>query len=95
MYEVLVLLSSFDFYHDKFISKNCENIFFYQKIVYLGENTSTYCSRIIVFHVLQMCFSKVHPACHNIASGMKPRLNSKTTDKHDADCSKAVCWGVM
>ena len=30
---------------------------------------------------MQMIFSKVHPACHNIANGIKPGSNSKTTDK--------------
>ena len=35
-----------------------------------------------------MFFSKVHPACHNIANGIKPGNNSKKTDKHAADCSK-------
>ena len=39
-------------------------------------------------------FSKVHPACHNIANGIKPGSDSKKTDEHAADCSKAVCWGV-
>ena len=43
---------------------------------------------------MQMVFSKVHPACHNIANGIKPGSNSKKTDKPAADCSKAVCWGV-
>ena len=41
---------------------------------------------------MQMLFSKVHPACHNIANGIKPGSNSNT-DKHAVDCSKAVCWG--
>ena len=30
---------------------------------------------------MQMVSSKVHPACHNIANGIKPGSNSKTTDK--------------
>ena len=42
-----------------------------------------------------MAFSKVHPTCHNIVNGIKPGSNSKKTDKHAADCSKAVCWGCM
>ena len=29
-----------------------------------------------------------------IVNGIKPGSNSKKTDKHAADCSKAVCWGV-
>ena len=40
---------------------------------------------------MQLFFSKVHPACHNIANGIKPGSNSKTTGKHAVDCSKAVC----
>ena len=43
---------------------------------------------------MQMTFSKVHPACHNIANSIKPGSDSKKTDKDAADCSKAVCWGV-
>ena len=42
---------------------------------------------------MQMVFSQVHPACHNIANGTKPGSNTKMTDKHAADGSKAVCWG--
>ena len=38
--------------------------------------------------------SKVHPVCHNIANGDKSGSDSKKTDKHAVDCSKAVCWGV-
>ena len=30
---------------------------------------------------------------HNIANGFKPGSDSKKTDKHAADCSKAVWWG--
>ena len=44
--------------------------------------------------LMQMVFFKVHPACHNIVNGIKPGSNSKYTDKHAADCPKAVCWGV-
>ena len=33
---------------------------------------------------MQMVSSKVHPACHNIANGIKPGSNSKKTDKHAA-----------
>ena len=40
---------------------------------------------------MQMVFSKVQSACHNIAIGIIPGSNSKKTDKHAADCSKAVC----
>ena len=46
------------------------------------------------FMLMQMVFSKVHPVCHDIANGIKPGSNFKTTDKRAADCTKAVCWGV-
>ena len=39
-------------------------------------------------------FSEVHPACHNIANSIKPGSYSKTTDRHVADSSKAVCLGL-
>ena len=45
----------------------------------------------LYFMLMQMFFSKVHQACHNIANGIKQGNNSKTTDKHAADFSKAVC----
>ena len=44
---------------------------------------------------MQMIFSKVHPARHNIVlNRIKPGSYAKKTDKHVADYSKAVCWGV-
>ena len=43
---------------------------------------------------MQMVFSKVHPACHSIVNGIEPGSYAKKIDKHAADCSKAVCWGV-
>ena len=43
---------------------------------------------------MQLFYSEVHPACHNIANGIKPGSDSKKTDKHAVDCPKAVCWGV-
>ena len=70
-------------------------IFLPEVCTFSGKNTSKYCSRIIVVHVYaNVFFSKVHPACHNIVNCIKPGNNSKKTDKHAADCSKAVCWGV-
>ena len=42
----------------------------------------------------QLIFSNVHPACHNIANGIKPGSDYKKTDTHAADWSKAVCWDV-
>ena len=43
---------------------------------------------------MQLFFSKVHPVCYNIANGIKLGSDSKKTDKHAANCSRAVCWGV-
>ena len=72
IYLFLVLFTIFHFDLEKFIRKNCKNIFFYQKFVYLEKNTSKYCSRINEVHVHATVFSKVHPECHNIANGIKP-----------------------
>ena len=71
------------------------NIYFSTRNLYiLGENTSKYCSRIIVVHVhATVFFSKVHQACHSIVNGIKPGNDSRKTDKHAVNCSKAVCWG--
>ena len=38
--------------------------------------------------------SKIHAACHNDANGIKAGTNSKMTDKHAAECSKAMYLGV-
>ena len=72
------------------------NIYFSTTNLYiLAQISSKYCSPIIVDHVrATVFFSKVHPACHNIVNGFKPGRDSKKTDKHAVDCSKAVCWGV-
>ena len=95
IYVFLVLFTIFHFDLETFISKNCKYIFFYQKFVQLGEIISIYCSQIIVVYVhATVFFSKVHPACHNIANGIKGGSNSKKTDMHAVDCSKAVCWSV-
>ena len=31
---------------------------------------------------MQLFFSKIQPACHNIANSIKPGSNAKKTDKH-------------
>ena len=56
IYVFLVLFTIFHFDLKKFISKNCKYIFFLQKFVQLGENTSICCSRIIVHSTF---FSKI------------------------------------
>ena len=64
-------------------------------ISFLGQNTSKYCSGIIVVHVhATVFFSKVRPVCHNIANGIKLGSDSINTDKHASNSSKPVCWGV-
>ena len=84
------------FYFDleKFSSKNCKYIIFLPEMCTFGRNISKDCSRMIVVHVVATVFSKVYTECHNIANGIKPGSYSKKTDKHAANCSKAVCWGV-
>ena len=98
MTQIYVFVLLFTFFHfdlEKFISKNCKYIFFYQKFVHLGKKPSKYCSWIIVVHVhATVVFSKVHPACHNIANCIKPGNVFKKTDKHAADYLKAICWGA-
>ena len=81
-------------------TKACHQINMCKKTIYTNMNynylsTSNYCSRIIVVHVHATFFLKfTQPQCHNIANGIKPGSDPKKTDKHVADCSKAVCWGV-
>ena len=64
------------------------NIYFSTRYLYiLGENTSKYCSWIIVNHVhATVFFSKVPQACHNIVNGIKPGSDSRKTHKHAVDC---------
>ena len=37
---------------------------------------------------MQLFYSKVQTACHNIVNGIEPGSDSKKTDKHAVDCSK-------
>ena len=46
--------------------KNCKYILFYQKCVHLEENTSIYCSRIIVLHVHAIVFFLKFTQCATI-----------------------------
>ena len=55
---------------------------------------TVYYSSITVVLVNVNISCKIHPVCHNIANGIDPGSDSKTTDKHAADCSKAVWWDV-
>ena len=50
MYVFLVLFTIFAFYHE-FFKPKLQKIFFYQKYVYLGENTLIHCSQRTVVHV--------------------------------------------
>ena len=58
IYVFLVFFTFFHFNLETFISKICKYIFFYQNFVHLGENSSKYCSRIIVDHVHETVFSE-------------------------------------
>ena len=44
--------------------------------------------------IMQMVFSEVFPACHDIANGIKPGSNSKKTEKHAADGPKSCMLGL-
>ena len=94
IYVFLVLFTVFAIDLETFISKNWKNILFYQKFVHLGENTFPYCSRIIAVYVYVSVFIKSSPSVSQYSKRNKPGSNSKTTDKHAVDCSKAVCLGV-
>ena len=41
-----------------------------------------------------LILSKIYPACHLDANGIKPGSNSKVTDKHTAEHSNTACLGV-
>ena len=67
------------------------------KIIYQGVTTKIVSLGLQCTKCSCSCncfFSKVHPACHSIVNGIKPGSDSRKTDKHAVDCSKAVCWGV-
>ena len=55
MYVLLVLFTIFAFYHE-IVFKPKLQIFFYQKYVYLGENTLIHCSQRTVVHVYVNAF---------------------------------------
>ena len=58
------------------------------------ENTSIYSSRIIVVHVHATAVSNIHPACHNIANGIKPGSYSERLISMLWIAQKLyVCWG--
>ena len=62
----------------------------YKKYIYLGQVYFIYCSSITVALVHVKILSKIHPVCRNILNGIEPRIYLKKTDKHAADCLKAV-----
>ena len=67
----------------KFISKNCKYIFFYQKFVHLGENTSTHCSRIILVHVHATVFFLFTQLSRINGTYLEPNPGRHTTLKLD------------
>ena len=56
MYVLLVLFTMFAFYREFFFKPKLQKIFFYQKYVYLGENTFIHCSQRTVVHVYVNAF---------------------------------------
>ena len=90
---MLFTIRNFDL--EKFTSKNCKYIFFLPEIcTFRAKILLNIVVGSLYFMFMQMFFSKVHPACHNIVNGIKPGSDSRKTDKHAVDCSEAVCWGV-
>ena len=64
---------------------------FYQGDGYLSK----YYSQIIVVHVhANIFFLNVTQRVAILLSVSNQEVAIKNTDKHTADCSKAVCWGV-
>ena len=64
------------------------------EICTFGRNYFIPCSEITVVPVYVNILSTIRPACHNDTNGIKAGSNSKMTDKHAAECSKAVYFGV-
>ena len=69
-----------------------------------NNNRNTYISVKILLYIvvglLKFMFMltflfEILPACHNDANGVKAGSNSKTTDKHTAECSKAAYLDVI
>ena len=78
IYAFLVLFTIFHFDLEKFKGKNSKYILFYQEFVHLGKNTTKYCRQIIVVHFhATVFFSKVPPACHKSAYGIKLGRDTK------------------
>ena len=76
------------------ISERAENG---RRIFFMVNHSSIYCSQIIVVHVHATVF--FFWSSHSVSQYSKPyqtrnRSYSKNTNKHTADCSKAVCCGV-
>ena len=65
---------------------------FLQKYVHLGENTFIHCSWITVVHVHVNVFSKIYKVVNSAASNQE--VTKKMSDKHTAEYSKTLCWGV-
>ena len=63
------------FYIEKFISKNCENIFSTRNLKFWVKILLYTAVGYLSVMFMQMFFSKVDPACHNIANDIKPGNN--------------------
>ena len=57
------------------------------------QNTLIHCIQITVARVDVNILSKIHPACHLDANGIKPGSNSKMTGKHTVEHSNTACLG--
>ena len=58
---------------------------YYQKFIYFGQNTFTYCSWILVFLVHVNILYKIHRVYATISQTELNQELPKTTDKHAAE----------
>ena len=68
----LVLFTVFHFDLEKLISKNCNYIFSTRNLYIWAKILLNIVVGLLKFMFMQMFFSNVHPACHNIANSIKP-----------------------
>ena len=88
IYVFLVITISI-FTMKKLLAKQMKKKPFYQKCEHLSENTFLYYSRIIAVQV-HVKKSQNSPTCYNIANAIKPRSDTKTTDKHAASATTPI-----
>ena len=79
----------------KTFKQKLNKLFFYQKYVFLGENTFIHCIQITVVHIRVNVFLLNSPSvsCSENKRNQIRKLPKKN-DKHAAEYSKNVCCDV-